>query len=230
MTRIKKPQGSKPSRLPVIGKIKCGFKKAGDKYPTSVDYFVPSGKYAPSFARVFGDKPSSLPIVFIDDSAEGQCEERYEYRDKSGDLYAYGDGEMFHVWNKNKYDVFEIDMHPDIMVRVHEKVGAKGWSVTLTLRFLIPQIPVVGLWQLTTKGEASSIPNITAIFDKMIEHQGSVRGVIFDLNVGFAKSQKPGSKSRYPVIEIVPNNEPERHEQIKSALLDQSKLLKQLKA
>lgn len=228
MSRIKRPREKTAARLPIIGKIKCGVK--GERYPKSVDYFIPQGKYEQSFRNAFGDKPQTLPIVFIGDDADGQCEERYEYRDKSGSLYAYGDGDQFHVWNKSKFDVFQVEEHPDIMQRVHEKVGAKGWTITLTLRFLLPTIPVVGLWQLTTKGEASSIPNITGAFDQMIQFNGTVKGVLWDLNVEFAKSQKPDSSSRFPVISIVPNHEPERVSEVKSALVEQSKLIKQLKA
>lgn len=224
-SRITRPNEAAATRLPVIGKLKCGLKPEGKNFPTSVDYFIPSGKYAPTFERIFGKKPSSIPIVFLEDTAENQCEERYEYRDGAGDLYAYGDGTIFAVWNGKKYETFFRDQHPDIMERVHSKVSGKGWTVTLTVRFLIPSLPIVGLWQLTTKGAASSIPSIVSMFDKVVEHRGSVKGMIFDLNVSFAKSQKPGDKSRYPVIEIVPTNEPERVEGIRNDILNNSKLL-----
>lgn len=229
MARIKRNEGEK-GRLPVIGHVKTGFKAKDKKHPTSVDYFIPAGKYADSFTRFYGEKPQSLPIVFLEDGPENQCVERYEYRDSSGSLFAKGDGEQFEVWDGEKYAPFSKEEHPDIMERVHQKVGGKGWKVTLTLRFMLPQLQVLGLWQLTTHAAASSIPQIVSIFDEMIKHQGTVKGVIFDLNVKYAKSQKPNDPSRYPVIEIIPNNEPERREEVRSALLKRTEFLRQLKA
>lgn len=227
MTRIKRKPGEKP-RLPIIGKIKCGMKHPEKGYPMSVDHFIPTGRYAPLFQKHFGDKPKLLPVIFIEDGEAKQCEERYEYRDRSGSLYAYGDGEFFFVWNGKEYEMFLLEDHPDLMERVHQKVQApKPWSVTLTLRFVIPGLPVVGLWQFTTKGEASTIPNIVGSFDAILEHNGTVKGILWDLSVAFAKSQKPGEKSRYPVVDLVPNNDPDRLEEVKTVLLNQGKLLTQ---
>jgi len=225
MSRIKRRPGE-DFQLPIIGKLKCGYKPEGKKYPVSTDYFIPSGLGAESFRKKYGDKATKIPIVFLYSGNEKQCEERYEYRDNSGSLYAYGDGELFYVWDKNEYKLFLKDDFPEIMQKVHEKVGnPKGWSVTLTLRFVIPTLKVLGRWQLTTKGEASSIPNIIAAYDTIEEHNGTVKGILFNLCVSFAKSQKPGEKSRYPVVTLVPNNDPDDIADIRTDLLSHKKLL-----
>lgn len=39
----------------------------------------------------------------------------------------------------------------------------------------------------------------------MLAERGFCKGIIFDLNVQFAMTQKPGDRSRYPVVTIVPN-------------------------
>ena len=52
---------------------------------------------------------------------------------------------------------------------------------------------------------ASTIPNIRDTFDAILQEKGFVKGIIFDMNVQFAVSQKPGDRSRYPVVTIVPN-------------------------
>lgn len=81
-----------------------------------------------------------------------------------------------------------------------------GWIVTLTVTFIIPLVRGVGgVWQFTTKGTASTIPNIRDTFDAILEEKKFVKGIIFDMNVQFAVSQKPGDRSRYPVVTIVPN-------------------------
>lgn len=205
--RLHRPDRTAQSVLPIIGNIKCGIK--GDaKFPKSVDYFIPSGKYASLFTQEYGDKPSTIQLIFITDDPRQVCNERYEYRDKAGKLFAFGDGENFEVWNGKGYSKTNIVDRPDVMQAV-ERVcpdSTKKWEVILTLRFLIPKIKgVAGLWQFSTKGDKSSIPNIVNTFDTLIQMKGTVLGVIFDLTVQFAKSQKPGEASRFPVVSLVPN-------------------------
>ena len=141
----------------------------------------------------------TIQIIFPDDCPEKVCNEMYEYRDDDGRRIAYGDGETFFVWNGKQYAQYSTKDYPNLMAGVTEKHpnravknGGDGWIVTLTVTFIIPLVRGVGgVWQFTTKGTASTIPNI--------------RGIIFDMNVQFAVSQKPGDRSRYPVVTIVPN-------------------------
>jgi hypothetical protein len=77
---------------------------------------------------------------------------------------------------------------------------------------------VAGVWQFTTKGEMSTIPQIRDVFDAMFEARGFVKGIVFDLSVDFAKSQKPGNKSRYPVVSLIPNESEENIEKLKGTL------------
>lgn len=79
--RIKRPEAQQ-SRLilPLIGQIKIGMKNANG-YPQSVDYFIPTGKYAGLFTQAYGEKPQTIQIVFPDDDPAKVCNERYEYRD-----------------------------------------------------------------------------------------------------------------------------------------------------
>lgn len=196
--------------LPRIGFVKVGKKvmgRNGKEFPTSTDYFIPTGKYAPLFTQAYGDNPSTIHIVFPANDAESVCREQYEYRTNDGKLVAYGDGEVFNVWDGKCYEPVNIAEYPRLMDGVKKKYPSqRGWAVTLTLTFILPMVRgVAGVWQFTTKGDASSIPNIRNTFDAMIEQRGAVAGVLFDLNVEFAKSQKPGEGNRYPVVTLVPN-------------------------
>lgn len=196
--------------LPRIGKIKIGMKavsRNGKEYPTSVDYFIPTGKYAGLFTQAYGDKPSTIQIIFPDDEPSKVCNEYYEYRNDKGELIAKGDGEVFQVWNGREYAEFSIAEHPQLMEGVHAKNQSKaGWRVRLTMNFLVPMVRgVAGVWTFETNGSASSIPNVRDTFDAMLENRGSCKGVIFDLSVQFAQSQKPDNKSRYPVVSLIPN-------------------------
>ena len=203
--RIHRPETQPQTVLPIIGNIKCGIK--GERNPKSLDYFIASGKYADLFTSAYPGKPNTIQIVFVTND-DRSCNERYEYRDEKGDLFAKGDGQVFHIWDGKRYAERKISDTPDIMKQVEKLCpkSHKGWEVILTLRFLIPKIrEVAGIWQYTTRGDKSSIPNIVSTFDMVNNTANGIVGVVFDLAVQFAKSQKPGDASRYPVVNLIPN-------------------------
>lgn len=222
--RIKRAKPQKTYCLPIIGKIKVGIKDERG-IPQSIDYFIPTGKYADLFRSAYGNRPSSIQIVFISDDPEHACNEEYQYRDDYGNLIASGDGETFKVWNGKEYAIFSVNEYPDIMNRIAAKSpnkrvrkGLDGWDVILTLTFIIPLVRgVAGLWQYITKGDKSSIPSIRDTFDAMLSERGFCKGIIWDMNVKFATSQKPGNKSRYPVVSIVPNESESNLRKVKEA-------------
>lgn len=223
--RIRRPEQEPRLPFPRVGFIKTGFKD-GRGLPRSVNYFIPAGKYAELFAKAYGDKPQTIQIVFPDDDPTKVCSERYEYRDDSGRLYARGDGEEFEIWDGQKYQKANINEYPGLMEAVKKrcptkatKAGESGWDVVLTLSFIIPMVKgIAGVWQFTTKGELSTIPQIRDVFDAMNEARGFVKGIIFDLTVDFAKSQKPGINSRYPVVSLIPNESEENIAKVKDGL------------
>lgn len=223
--------------LPRVGKIKIGKKatsRNGKEYPTSVDYFIPDGKYAGLFSQVYGERPQTIEIIFPDDDPAKVCCEYYEYRDDKGQLIAKGDGATFDVWTGTKYEQFTTEKYPDIMQQIQSKTpnaaarsNGDGWRVRLTLTFFIPLVRgIAGLWTFETNGSASSIPAIRDAFDAMLAAKGYVKGLIFDLNVRFAQSQKPNDKSRYPVVTLVPNASADAVQKIKNALTQQNILPK----
>ena len=216
--RINRPTpGVKRVVLPRVGFVKVGLKevgKNGKEYPKSVDYFIPTGKYAGLFTQAYGEKPQTIQIVFPDDDPAKVCNERYEYRDDDGRLIAAGDGDTFQVWDGKKYETLTTEKYPNLMQSITKRYPNKksrqpdcdGWEVTLTLNFIVPLVRgVAGVWQFITKGTASTIPNIRDTFDAMLQERGFVKGIVWDMNVQFAVSQKPGDRSRYPVVSIVPN-------------------------
>lgn len=213
--RIYRPeQGAAILELPEIGRLHIGKKQMGQngrEYPVSVDYFIPAGKYAGMFTQALGDKPQTIQVIFPDDSPEKVCNERYEYRDDKGALVARGDGRTFEIWDGKKYVPYSVDAYPDIMDQIAKnnptKRGADNWDIVLTLRFIIPAVRgIVGVWQFSTKGKASSVRNIRESFDGVRMMRGTVTQTVFDLSVKFAKSNKPGVSSRYPVVSLVAND------------------------
>ena len=224
--RILKKAGAETTKLvlPRVGTIKIGFKDERG-FPRSVDYFIPTGKYASLFTKAYGEKPQTIQVVFPEDDPAKVCNERYEYRDDEGRLLATGDGETFQIWNGKEYQEVSIEQSPNLMKSVEKRHPNKlfqktgdGWQIILTLNFIIPCVRgIAGVWQFSTKGNASTIPNVRNVFDAMLEMKGYCKGIIFDLSVQYAKSQKPGDKSRYPVVSLVPNESEENIRTIKAA-------------
>ena len=223
--RIKRPETQTRLVLPRVGQIKIG-KKSERGFPMSVDYFIPAGKYASLFTAAYGEKPQTIQIVFPSDDAEQVCNERYEYRDDEGRLIASGDGETFDVWNGKQYVSLSVSEHPHLMQSVtnrwpnkkSERPNCDGWDITLTLNFIIPLVRgIAGVWQFVSKGTASTIPQIRETFDAMYKERGFCKGIIFDLNVKFATTQKPGDKSRFPVVSLVPNESADNILKVKKA-------------
>lgn len=208
--RIVRPEQTVILNLPEVGRLKIGMKNEKG-YPQSLDYFRPTGKYAELFTQACGPKPSTLQIVFPSDNAEAVCNERYEYRDDKGALVSRGDGRTFEIWNGKQYAPYSIEQYPNIMEQIAQKYptkkGMESWQVALTLMFIVPAVRgVVGVWRFDTKGGASSVKNIRNSFDSVLAIRGTVTQTAFDLSVEFAKSNKPGVNSRYPVVSLVAND------------------------
>lgn len=203
----------KPNRLPFpkIGRIACG-EKSEKGYPRSLDYFVASGKYKSLFDEAYGEKPTTIQIVFPSDDAELVCKEYYELRDNAGKLVSEGDGETFKVWSSKSasYTTQTTEDYPNLMEMIASHYPKCEWKITLTLNFIIPKVRgVMGLWSFSTKGSASTIPQVRDTFDAMIEQNGHASGVIFDLSIKMHTSQKPNTASKYPVVSLVPNESKE---------------------
>ena len=228
--RIVRPEQGATLELPEIGRLHIGKKQVGQngrEYPVSVDYFIPSGKYAGLFTAALGEKPGTIQVVFPADDAAKVCNERYEYRDDKGALVARGDGQVFEIWNGQKYAPYSVEQYPDIMQQITAKNptkrGADNWDIVLTLRVVVPAVRgVVGVWQFSTKGRASSIKNIRESFDGVQRMRGTVTQTVFDLSVQFAKSNKPGVNSRYPVVSLIANDN--RIEEIRQSLAPEKNL------
>ena len=217
--RILNKEKTKRLPFPILGRVACG-EKSEKGYPRSLDYFVASGKYAELFKSAYGDKPSTIQIVFPNDDAELCCKESYELRDTAGKLVSEGDGETFKVWSdKTKaYITLSTEQYPNLMEMIAGKYPKCEWKITLTLNFIIPKVRgIMGLWSFSTKGSASTIPQVRDTFDAMLEQNGHASGVIFDLSVKMHKSNKPNDSSRYPVVSLVPNESEENLRMVKES-------------
>lgn len=229
--RIKRTTTTLPPPLPIIGNIKIGEVvkgNGGKEHPTSLDYFKPTGDYAKLFTDVYGEKPNNIQIIFISDDNNHSCLEEYDARDGKGRRAGYGNGEdvyLFHVkgdkyllWNTDKqkheehtmkedeeYVKFNAEKDREYIGKYSKDKGLK-WQVVLTLHFVIPKIKgVFGVWRFQTRGAKSSVLHIVNSFDTVKGSAGTIINIPFDLTVEMVKSQKPDSKSRFPVVNLIAN-------------------------
>lgn len=227
--RIIRDEETGYSNLPIIGKIKVGalIERNGKTYPTSLDYFRADGKYAQKFIDAYPGKPNKIQIIFASDDITSVCDEKYELRGADGRLWGTGDGYTFRIWDKDEYKIYTKDKDASFIKSVSRQCGSKkGWESSLTLRFIIPKISgVMGVWQFTTKGSASSIPSIIKAYDTVLHFAGTVQMIPFDLQVDMVTSQKPGSKSKFPVISLVPNIDTDNLDTVRTYLRDGGNIL-----
>lgn len=215
---IRKNGGQAISRLPLIGNIRIGEKRktgGGKEYPVSLEYFKATGDYASKFYEVYEEKPTKIQIVFISDEDFQSCYEEWDGRDKEGRRAGYGDGETYWLYDGKDYkpttDTKEVKEYS-------QKNGIK-WKPILTLHFIIPKIKgVFGCWKFTTSGDKSSMIAIREMYDEIKSQAGTVVNVPFDLTVKKVKSNKPGEKSVFPVVNLVPNISSENMETLRGFL------------
>ncbi len=188
--------------------------KNANGYPQSVDYFIPTGKYAGLFTQAYGEKPQTIQIVFPDDDPTKVCNERYEYRDDDGRLIAAGDGETFQVWDGKKVRNIDNGGIPEFDVGNYQALPQSEKQAGRTRRLGnyvdIEFYCTVGTWRcrgmaVFNKGYGVHNPANPGNIRRYVGRTGICKGIIFDLNVQFATTQKPGDRSRFPVVSLVPN-------------------------
>jgi hypothetical protein len=139
-------------RLPRLGKIALGVKKTTNKegkpcapYPTECDYFVCPDKVK----AVFGDKPKELRIMFPVSNTEVFFQQWYKCYGASA-LKCKGDGEKAFTWDEENGGMKEVPCPcPELAGGGCKQIG--------TLQFLLPEVPGMGVWQVTTSSKASII-------------------------------------------------------------------------
>jgi hypothetical protein len=221
--RINGTESAKMVGIGIVGKIAIGEKAKGTngkEYPVSLDYFKcrANQEYMAMFTEKFGEKPDKLTITFLSNETSEVCPNYYELRDGAGKRLAYGDGITFLLATKQGdgtvKDVSVTPQNPDKwMIDAAKSVGQE-WKEVLILRFALPQMPVMGIWEIRTSGDDSSIPAILGTIDAVNSIAGRICMIPFDLSVKKVKSDKAGSKSVYPVISLTCNLSQESAERV----------------
>lgn len=99
----------------------------------------------------------------------------------------------------------------DLMEKLRVKAQSKATSSSyeaaykemLTLRFRITISGLYGLFEFNTKS-ITSISQIVAMFDEVMEKNGTVVGVPFALQVNKVKTARAAKANRYTVVNLIP--------------------------
>ena len=196
-------------RYPVIGKIKIGIKgisSGGKEIPKSIDYFRATGPYAEMFNTVYGEKPRNIEIVFPPIPQGGDIDSilNHYYRmykgggvGKNGRLFCIGNGKTA-MRSDGKGNMHEGQKCPC------EYLETGQCKERLRLTFMIPAVPVIGVWVLETSSVNSRI-NVVSGIDITKVFAGSVCGIPMNMSVEIQEGAVFGSNKKYPVIKILPN-------------------------
>ena len=161
---------SENSRMPRLGKIHLGYKHPERGYPIKTDYFVlpADNPYFKELVEQFGEKPKELRILIASEDEELWCEQYYKAYDMTRGLVCKGDGETAmrmldiktgYLPNKDTGTVTMKDI--TCAGKDFPEYKAKKCGETMNLRFMLPEVPGLGVWQIDT-GSINSILNINS--------------------------------------------------------------------
>ncbi len=164
-------------RLPRLGKIHLGIKALNSKgveFPQKTDYFVFPKEY-PDYQKVvelFGEEPKELNILIPVEDEEQWATQYYRSYNLTYGLVCKGDGEkairMVDIQTKElpvvktagTVTMIETDCLGEACPIYKNKArGKPQCHVVMNLRFFIPELPGLGVWQIDT-GSKNSILNI----------------------------------------------------------------------
>jgi hypothetical protein len=156
-------------RLPRLGKIHLGVKKVstktGAEYPSATEYFV----VPPEIAKVYGERPTELPIIIPIDDEEKWANQYYRRYSRTRGLVCKGDGttcrRMVDTANGDfaGRDTKEIAWKENIPCQgtACPAYKSKDCREIMNLQFMLPDVPGLGVWQVDTSS-INSIRNINS--------------------------------------------------------------------
>ena len=171
-------------RVPRLGKIHLGIKNPTGGYPQAVDYFVvnqddstPADVYE-NFKAKYGDKPKQFDITFHSEDID-ECFPRWfkRYSMNKG-LVCKGDGNTASLLDDTSGDWSETDCKGYDC----EDYISKKCRRLASLKFCLPMISGLGIWQIDT-GSINSIINIQSSFKLIQKSLGRIAGVMLKLTL-----------------------------------------------
>ena len=199
-------------RMPRLGKLRLGIKveKLNDKgevissYPKAVDYFV----CTPEVQAIFGEKPTELTIVFPTNNCEKIASQWLKYYSKTRGLICKGDGETAMALCDIKTGEIATKDSPNVELREVrcdpdkcQFYASKHCKEMMSLQFLLPDVPGLGIWQLDT-GSYYSILNVNSCLSLVKSLFGRIAGIPLTLALIEQQVQPDGKKKTVKVLQI----------------------------
>ena len=206
-------------RLPRLGKIRLGIKaisQNGREYPKAVDYFV----VPPEVGEIYGPEPRTLDIILPVDSEELLASTFYKAYSASRGLVCKGDG----LSANRLIDTGQKAVEPGTGVITGPIAGrnaqATEWALGITcpgrecpyygekqcrelmsLQFMMPNVPGLGVWQLDTSSY-HSIVNIYSGMELVRGIFGTVAMIPLTLSLEPMEVSPEGQKKTVHVLHL----------------------------
>lgn len=186
-------------RLPRLGKIRLGekdvSKRTGQEYPKAVDYFV----CPPEVQKVYGEKPRALDIMFPVEDEEIFFPQWYKRYGSSTGLFCKGDGERATAIDPETGGIQETECCPDEC----EWFLKKHCRRLANIRFLLPRVPGLGVWQINTTS-FHSIVNLNSVITMIRGVTGGrIRMIPLKLTLKSQEVTPGGKKKIVYVLDLV---------------------------
>ena len=211
-------------RLPRLGKIRLGVKVEPEgraSYPRAVDYFV----VPPEVQAVVGKEPRSLSIVFPTEDENQWASHFYRAYASSRGLVCRGDGEvatrLVDLEASVRKDTGELpqDLHPrywalanrDSQKVAYQQIQCPPDSCpqslsghcrpVMTLQFMLPEVPGLGIWQLDTSSW-NSIRNVLSVIQLVRGLVGRISLIPLTLSLVPLEVQPEGTRKTVHVLQL----------------------------
>jgi len=199
---------SERRRLPRLGKIRLGYKVEAEgrrAYPKATDYFV-----CPEEVKaIFGEKPTELRVMFPVEDEERVCPQWLKRYSFSQGLVCKGDGEGARC---------RIDLETGAMAgkdtkqaelrevkceyRECQEYIAGNCKEVMSLQFLLPEVPGLGVYQLDTSSY-HSIRNINDCLELIRSVAGRISMIPLTLSlIPMEVHPEGGKKKTVHVVQI----------------------------
>jgi hypothetical protein len=207
---------SETVRLPRLGKIHLGIRKKVKRqsdgkeieYPEKTDYFVFPADHSDykELCRVFGEKPKELRVYIPVEDEEQWATQYYKCYDMTHGLVCKGTGataiRMIDTNTKNiaNRDTKQFEMREiPCAGRDCPEYKAKKCGEAMNLRFVLPEIPGLGVWQIDT-GSKNSILNINSCAKLIRRAFGRISMIPLKLTLEPAEVKNPETGKKQTVF------------------------------
>lgn len=195
-------------RLPRLGKIRLGTMEVSpltkNPYPRPVDHFV-----CPEEARkVFGEKPKELRIMFPTEEEKQWCQQWLKCYSATRGLICRGDGETaiarvdlatgeIATREAKETELKEIHCKPDKCPK-YQRAQCRR---IMSLQFLLPECPGLGVYQIDTSSFFSTI-NINSGIELVRSLCGRIAMLPLSLKLVEQEVQPEGTKKKIHVLNL----------------------------